>query len=353
MAYTLAEFQECHVPAAQAFNQRMLAAGGHTEAGFLLPEHPNSGSRIQHYVVLEQDAIRGGCLIETRRHWLAGAETEVWNIQSPLSEGLIDRAHSNVAVYMMRTLLKRQPLLYGVGMGSELRPFPRLLKALGWRVTQVPFFFRVLRGNRFLREVRVLREPRWRNVAANLAAATGAGAVAFGLLHWRPPVRGAIPKPVSNFSARTDALWVQERERWAFAAVRDSAALNDVYGPTFSGQRLELEDGSAWAATTLADFDRHHHFGTLRVATIADLIAPLAHLPAFVERLVERLRTEGADLVVSNQADPAYQSALRQRGFLPGPSNFLLGASRGLVDRIDGGPIHLNRGDGDGLINLA
>ena len=131
MPYALVEFREDHVAAARAFNQRMRLAGGDSAdpgpgpAGFLLPERVgHEAKRLQHYVVTDGEFIRGGCLIDRRPHWLASTDAPVWNIQSPLSEGLIHRAHANVALFMMKSLLKQNPLIYGVGMGSESKPFP-------------------------------------------------------------------------------------------------------------------------------------------------------------------------------------------------------------------------------------
>ena len=63
------------------------------------------------------------------------------------------------------------------------------------------------------------------------------------------------------------------------------------------------------------------------------------------------------DLIVSNQANPAWGKAFLAAGYLVGPSNFILALSPMLVGRLE--PlevsrkrIHMNRGDGDGPIHL-
>jgi hypothetical protein len=59
------------------------------------------------------------------------------------------------------------------------------------------------------------------------------------------------------------------------------------------------------------------------------------------------------DLIISNQSHTAWTEALRANGFLQGPSNYLLGASKPLSALAD--PLsecHINRGDGDGPVNL-
>ncbi len=355
MACALVEFDDKLVPAARAFNERMRAAGGDASAGFLLPEHAETGiSRLRHYVVTEGDFIRGGCLLDKRSHWLSGESAEVWNIQAPLSEGMVDRAHASVAIFMMKTLLKQNPRIYAVGMGSESSPFARLVKALGWKLQPVPLLFRVLNGNRFLREARALREPQWRRRAAEFGYASRLGSVGFRLLHWRmPPASGQEIEEIGRFSDVADTLWEKQRSQWVFASTRDAAALNNLYPPGFRIRRWQLRDGAGWALSTLTEFQDHHHFGTMRVGTIADLVAEPERLPVLIEKVVGQLRADGADLVVSNQMDPLCQASLRARGFLQGPSNFLFASSVALTRAIGAGRVHLNRGDGDGLIHLA
>jgi hypothetical protein len=63
------------------------------------------------------------------------------------------------------------------------------------------------------------------------------------------------------------------------------------------------------------------------------------------------------DIIVSNQASKAWSKALARNGYLNGPSNFILALSPELSQELQ--PleqyephIHINRGDGDGPINL-
>jgi hypothetical protein len=60
----------------------------------------------------------------------------------------------------------------------------------------------------------------------------------------------------------------------------------------------------------------------------------------------------GADLVVTNQTDPAQVSALQQAGWFPYRSNYVVAFSRTLAARIGAAPVYVTRGDGDGLLNL-
>jgi hypothetical protein len=71
---------------------------------------------------------------------------------------------------------------------------------------------------------------------------------------------------------------------------------------------------------------------------------------------VRCLRDRGVDLIVSNQMSAAWVQGLEHNGFRRGPSNFLFGASKPLLRLLQSdsqlADSHLNRGDGDGPINL-
>jgi len=69
-----------------------------------------------------------------------------------------------------------------------------------------------------------------------------------------------------------------------------------------------------------------------------------------------RFGEEGMKVVLADVlGDPLDQvvSALRADGFFAGPSNFLFAASKGLTALgVPSADLHMNRGDGDGPVNL-
>jgi hypothetical protein len=76
-----------------------------------------------------------------------------------------------------------------------------------------------------------------------------------------------------------------------------------------------------------------------------------------VDRSRAYLVSQGADLIVSNQSHRVWRTAFPRCGFLAGPSNFLFTSSRALTEamankRVSADDVHVNRGDGDGPINL-
>src|SRR5262249_48545091 len=127
---------------------------------------------------------------------------EVGNFQLPLSEGIVDRRYATVGVTLPHQALALQPALYSLGMGSVTRPLPRMLGRLKWTVEEVPFFFRVMHGGNFVRNIRTLRtSPRRR---ALLDALGASGLAALGALGWRAAAR---------------ALFLLQRDRLRLIAV--------------------------------------------------------------------------------------------------------------------------------------
>ena len=101
----------------------------------------------------------------------------------------------------------------------------------------------------------------------------------------------------------------------------------------------------------------HKQFGNMRVGSIVDCLAEPEDAAAVVDHSSWFLEGRGVDLIVSNQVSTAWGRAFLGAGFMQGPSNFILGLSPMLAARLE--PlglsrknIHMNRGDGDGPINL-
>jgi hypothetical protein len=354
------------VPACRAFNQRLR---GH--APFPLPEKappPEAtgpgGISWGHYVALDQEGeVRGGVLLMEQRGWLRGSEIRLVNPQSPLSEGIIDRQYAGVALAMLHFLAERSPYQYAVGMGSETNPYARMLKAAGFTLSRTPFYFSVIRPGRFLREIGPLRRGP-RRIAAQIASRLGIGAVAAGLwnLAHRPAMpRGYTLEAVASWPEAVDAIWERLRGGIAFATVRDRAALGDLYPqsqPRLLRWLLRYRgEEVGWSAGLLTPMEHNGYFGNLRVGTILDGLAPPEHLEALIALSRRALADLGAELVLTNQTLPEWPERLRGLGFLAASSNYLLAISRPISAALKeaGGPaarIHVNRGDGEGRLNL-
>jgi hypothetical protein len=353
---------EC-VPAVKEFNFRMTAATGSDE--FHFPENPVPDLFQEYFLALEGCAVRGGYILRRQDFSVRGEIVRLAHYRQPVSEGTWNRAYAGVAAQMLRSALAAQPLLFALGMGGAERPLPRMLRAMGWRLQPVPFYFKVLNAGRFLREIRPLWKTRGRRLAAEAARATGAGWLAIRTAQRLAALRGTKfsgdVEVFRGFSGWADELWERAHQRYTMIAVRDSRVLNLLY-PASNDRFLKLKVSSrgsvaGWAVVLDTQMRDHRQFGCLRVGTIADCLA----LPEDAERVTaaaeQFLGARGCDLIVSNQAHRAWTRALGASGFLRGPSNFVFAAASKLAGllapfEVNFGEIHLNRGDGDGPIHL-
>ena len=177
MTIAVHPFERAHEPAVAAFNARMREA--RAPSAFLLPERAKppvrSGSvRVTHHVALDaHETVRGGIMLVEHPALVAGQTESVVNIQSPLSEGIIDPAFTFVGPQLIKYALRQSPHAFVVGMGGAGNPLPRLLKAMGWTIQTIPFYFRMLDAARCVRNIAPLRTTLALRLGARIAAATG------------------------------------------------------------------------------------------------------------------------------------------------------------------------------------
>jgi hypothetical protein len=366
MAVRVEPFTPDRVSAVSAFNHR-LASGG---AGWKFPEDPvpdwlppEPGSKVyqEYYLLLEGDVVRGAYILKHRDVSLRGDIRSLATIELPVSEGTINGAYAMVGYQLVSDALRKQPFMLGVGLGGQDVRIARVMRALGWQIRPVPFYFKALHGTRFFRHLRYARTTRLRALAMDAAAFSGIaelGVKTAGLRGRRPPLpTRARAEMVPEFGSWADEIWQLCSGRSSFVGVRDSDSLNRIYLPsnphvtrlkiTLPGQVLGfavIEDRQ------LSDSD---YFGDLRVGTIMDGLALPAHVASVTWHATRALQDLGVDLIVSNQSHPAWCAGLRRAGFLTGPTNFYFASApqltRLLAD-IDANfrEIHFNRGDGPG-----
>jgi hypothetical protein len=315
----------------------------------------------ENFALLERGTVRGCYIFKQQDFSFHSVICSIGFWHWPVSEGMVNNKYSWVVPQMLGTALKTQPLIYGLAMRDQLT---RLLTALGWSVCQVPFYFKVKCPGHFLREIRVLRETKARQLIANVAATTGIGALALRTLQSARATGGPHnerTEVVRSFSGWADDLWSACKGSYAMIAVRDSETLDILY-PASSNRFLcyKVTRGGTvlgWAVLLDTQMRDNRYFGNLRVGSIVDCLALPAQAFGVVRAATQVLEARGVDLIVTNQSHAAWGAALQRAGFLQGPSTFRFAASRELAKLVDPVPtkmahIHLTRGDGDGPVNL-
>ena len=331
---------------------------------------PKDGLRVyQEFFLAVDDAatVRGGYILKTQDFWINGQLRIVGNLQLPLSEGIVDPRYGFLGVQIVQNALQRRPLLYSLGMGGLDQPYPRLLKGLGWALLLVPFYFRIARPARFLRRMPYVRTTPFRRLSCDVLAWTGLGWIGAHIAGaW---VSRDLPRPsvyevekVAGFRDWADEVWEASRSSYLLTGARDARTLEALYSRFYLSGLIVLKltrRGRAigWAAVLDTQMSGDRYFGDLRVGTLVDGFAAPPDAPAVVDAAMRFLTDRGVDLIVSNQAHNAWVAGLKAARFLQGPSNFAFAMSKPLAEAVapwEGrwGDFHLNRGDGDGPINL-
>ena len=366
MALRITPFLKEHEAAASRFNQRMQE--GRAATDFLLPERAPEMSGtdtlrpVQFVAVDNAGEIHGGMLCVCCPASVNGSVTSALNLQSVLSEGLVDPRHAMVGAQLVKFAVKQNPYVYVVGMGNEGRPLPRLLRACGWKVRPVPFYFRLLHGGRCFRQLGPLRGRALYRIAGTAAAATGAASLAARFFHRvaAPARRLAREQNVSGsigWSACPDPLWDAFQRKISFGVLRDAHHAELLYSADGNAeQRVEVTARGravAWFSLYVTRMRDNPYFGNLTVATLADCIGEPDWLAAALAQAAACARGDGADLLITNQQHRVLREACVQAGFRKAESNFLLATSPALSAGIQEDTVYVTRRDGDGLIHLS
>lgn len=371
MALKIERYEQVHVEGVRALNRRLNDGGEpvrfpESPVPSWLPPRPGAPLWQEYFVVRDGECIRGGYILKPQPFRVAGETLLVADYQLPVSEGTVDSRFGLVGLMTTKDALRRQPLLFGLGMGGTEETVAKLLEVLRFRLVGCPFLFLPVRPARFLRGIRILRRSPVRRLALDVAALSGAGWAGLKVLSARRRRRAEGERElaydtVSAFGEWCDRIWEEARDAYKLIAVRDEAVLRTLYpGDSVRFIRLCVRRGGnvvGWAVLLDTQMEGHKHFGDLRVGTVVDALAVPGEEALVVQAAVRHLAREGVDLIVTNQLARRWCDAFRSSGFLDGPTNFIFAASPALAERIapfdeNARHIHMTRGDGDGPIHL-
>ena len=354
-------------PAVRRFNRRMEAAG---KGDFSLPESCTSVTdgvappvRWEFFIAVDgQSEARGGFTIRRQPFANGGKPFDLSFLKFPVSEGIADRRHAAVGITLLAEVPFRAPSCFALGMGGKEKPLPKILGRLGWRVMEVPFFFKILRPGPVLATLEPFRRTSFRRFAASVANFTGIARAAAFFAHRQIPENRSLTVSVAGeFDVWSDAVWERSKGDYGILAERSSTTLPLIYAP-FKGSHEILQimrNGEilGWTVCLITKMSGDRHFGDLTVATLADGLAPAGEVDDVVMASVRYLEQRRPDLIISNQINRHWAAGLTAAGFRRGPSNFAWAVSPVMSNAFDDDPYlendsHINRGDGDGPIHL-
>ena len=370
MALTINRYTAEYIAGVREFNSRIAKGGwGDYQLPPDLGQFENSKDTPlpwEGWLAVLDGVVRGGYLIRHQEFSFRGEVRKVAFYNLSVSEGVIDPAYASVGMKMAMTAIAREPLLFALGIGGRDRVLARFLKALGWSLHDVPFYFRSVRPARVVRNIQTVRRTALRRAILDAAVYAGAATVGVHALQWSRRLRGGRIadlrwEEVTQFESWADDVWDAVKGSFAMIGVRDSEALRALYPSSYKRlSRLKMlrEDRViGWAVVMNTQMQNHKQFGNLHVGTLVDGLCAHDDAPSVAKAAARFLRERGVDLIVSNQSHSAWCSALERCGFLSGPSNYLLAASKGLARQlapfeVNVKQVHINRGDGDGPIHL-
>jgi hypothetical protein len=359
--------------AVEAFNERMRAGGSQwgqyvDPEDTWLPERPGAPVWRELYLAVEDGThVRGGFVLKPQPCWLRGKSRTFCDYQGPVSEGLIDRRHSLVAIRMLRDMLKRQPLLYSWGHGASDGPVLEILTSLGFWIHSTPICLRVLRPARSLHRNAWLRATPARRIGLDLLAGSGIGWLGLSALHgaldrqWTASRRVSYQE-VPRFEAWADELWERCRSSYTLVGARDARTLNTLlpHGRWPPGVRLRVFRGGrtiGYVVVMDSEMKADRRFGDLHVGSIIDCFGAPGDAADVVWAGYRFLRQRGVDLIASNQAHPEWVRGLARCGFVALAGRREFAASPALRSALEPLPegaagIHLTNLDGHGPMAL-
>ena len=316
-----------------AFNERMLE--GDTGWGWYensrddwLPDREGKKTWREHYLAIDDEGEVRGAYAHKLHEWrIRGKDLVVADWQGPVSEGLLDSRFAMLGMRLLREMLKRYPVLYSWGHGGRESRLLQMIYSLKWLVHDTPFCLRVQHPFRFLRRNTYLRQSPRNRIALDLLAFSGVGWVGLKVLHLTLGLRGRRARKVEaevvpSFGEWADSLWERCRDEYKALALRDSATMNDLVpedGRWPTGIRLRVRrDGQdiGWAVVTDNQLSNDPRFGDLRVGCVADCLALPDDAGDVIAAATQHLKSQGVDLIGSNQAHPDWVKAFANDGYV-------------------------------------
>jgi hypothetical protein len=360
-------FVDKHVPAVRDFNKRI--SDGRIPYRFpespvpsWLPRRDSVPLYQECFVALEGKTVRGGYMLKHQPFACNGEVSMIADYQLPISEGTIDGRYALVGLLMLKDALKREPLMFALGIGGYQESLTRMLKAMKWSTATCPFFFKVIHPSCFLREITFVRKTGFTCMVLDLMASSGLGWLLIKSMQSLKSLRqlpdaGISMEEVDTFSCWSDEIWKQVKDHYTFVGLRDATILNTLYPVSDHQFRrikvLRSDKPIGWAVVLNTKMENDNYFGSMKVGAVVDCLAEEgeeSHVVKVATRFLERL---DVDIIVTNQLHQAWCKAFTRYGYFSGPSNYIFAVSPNLAKKLHPFNItvsnaHLTRGDGDG-----
>ena len=341
---------------------------------FRLPVPTSGYSRTNDFIqernfILTENktTVRAGYTLKSQWFKVNDSLLQIGYYYRPVSAGLFNKKYNICGVLLVNDAQKRYPNIFSLGMGGVSEALPKLLKGLNWNLQKVPFFFKVLNPNSFLKNIRYFKNTKLKSFFIMLMMYSGLGWLFIkfifqvsSLFNFRlNKAQHLTVKEIEIFDQDLDLVWENSKQYNSFAAVRNCEYLKILYSDK-RFIKLKFIDNNkivGWSISLYTKLDNHKYFGHMRLGSIVDCLSLKGYEKSIICKTSKVLKYKEADLIVSNQSHIFWKNALKMNSFINGPSNYIFALSKILSDKLQDDKksknyIHLTRGDGDGPINL-
>ena len=366
------EYKKSHEDAVKKFNQRLSAQNKKNRFSQncnsqTFPQREGVNIFQNYFLALENDKVRGGYILKNQLFKFDNEIKPIMDYQFPLSEGIIDKNYNFLAILMVIDAIKRNKNLFALGMNGVNGNLPRLLKKLRWNILPVPFLFKIRNVKNFLINIKYLHKNLFvKKIFIFLSKINFFLPFIFLIklietLKFKK-IDNHLKIDIENkFSEWTDAIWENSHKKYKFLALRTHQELNVMY-PEMDNRlkRLKIifkKKCIGWVVVIHNKHKNHKQFGNMNLGSIVDCMCLNGYENILIRAADNYLTARNVDLIISNQYHYEWVRCLKTNFFLKGPTNFAFATSPNLTKEIlkidrNFTNIHLNRGDGDGPINL-
>ncbi len=338
MSITIVQHTDRWREPVEAFNRRLRLGGAEfgwyvdPRPTWLARESPDQRTWREYWLAVEDGTcVRGAYGLRPQLWEVRGRPVWVTDWQGPVSEGAVSRKYNSLGLRLVRDMLKKRPLLYSWGHGSDTELIVQMLRRMGWLLHPTPFALRVIDGYRFLRLNQHLRESSERRLLLDALAMGGVGPLGVEALHRAIALRHGGARRGSyeiepEFGEWAGEIWHRARDAYAALSARDMGTLqrvmprehaNDEWGaPTRLRVRGRDGEDIGWVAVSARDMRGDARFGEMRVGTLIDYFARPEDAATVVAAGLDHLRESRVDVVIANQSHPAWLRAFAANGFV-------------------------------------
>lgn len=366
--FEIRPFKNENIKKVKEFNGRLKSKGQSSmfpdnPVPYMYPKENNNELYREYYLCIEDNkTVVGAYILQNQVFFINGKYQNLADFMLPISEGSINKNYNFVGLIIQNNALKKQPNLFALGMGGEKNKIYQIHKANKWRFFNIPFLFRIINFSSFIKNIKYFQNRKKLYFLLKILKKTLIIDLIVIIYNFFIDLKinkkfGEYSE-IQKFSDWSNDIWNKSKTQYDLIAKRDCNNLNVLYANNKNLIRLKIKKGHqtyGWCILKKSKLKNHNHFGDMQLGTIIDFLSLPKYEKNVVQAALYYFKENKVDLIVTNQANKKFINILQNYGFFKGPSNFDFAVSKSLSGELqnsNANKFHINRGDGDGPINL-